>query len=365
MRSTRSVTPRRARPQLRGPAYVSPQYHSRRWSRLGFASLIIGICVIVGVGGGFYWSLHRAQGSGSNTVKVHVGVGDTVTSVANRLQTDGLINSSLLFRIDARLHDLSAKLKVGDYNLRPNMSIDQMVAALTLYQAKTVRIVIPEGKRLEEVAAIVSTQHINPVQFLKVAEHPDFQLSIMKDKPPRASLEGYLFPNTYGVPRHYSARSLVQFMVTTLDKKFTPAMRADAAQRGWSVYQVLTLASIVERETRSPRERSIIASVYENRLKQKIGLYADPTVQYAVGTPKNWWPVLSSAQTQLNVPYNTYIHPGLPPGPIASPGLASILAVIHPRPTNFLYFVAKGDGTHAFSRTYQQQQANIQKYQHQ
>jgi UPF0755 protein len=145
-------------------------------------------------------------------------------------------------------------------------------------------------------------------------------------------------------------------------------MIATARRHGFSVYQVLTLASIVEREARVANERPLIASVYENRLKPGGGdaLFADPTVQYAIGRPGKWWPVLTDSPRNIvpNSPYNTYTHNGLPPGPIANPGLASIQAVLTPRQTNYLYFVAKGHGEHAFESTLAQHNADVCTYEH-
>jgi UPF0755 protein len=153
-------------------------------------------------------------------------------------------------------------------------------------------------------------------------------------------------------------------MLKTLNEQFTPAMRQRARQEGLSVYDVLTLASIVEREARVPAERPIIASVYLNRLRLKppMKLDADPTVQYALAKPHKWWPVITQDDYRTPSPYNTYLHTGLPPGPIANPGLASIKAVIYPQSTHFLYFVAKGQGRHAFARTYAEQLQNEAKY---
>jgi UPF0755 protein len=330
-----------------------------------FLVLVLGLCVMVGAGGALFWSLHHAQGSSSRTVRFHVGSGDTVTTVASRLQQAGLITNPLLFRLDAKLHGLGNNLKVGDYRLRPNMSIDQMTAALMVYHSATVQIVIPEGYRAEQIASILDHHGISGRQFLQAVRHPAVHYSILSDKPPQSGLEGYLFPNTYDVAPHSSGSQFAYLMVKTLDQKFTPAMRAQIARQRRSVYQVITLASIVEREAKVPSERPTIASVYMNRLHLHMILNADPTIQYAVGTPQDWWPVLTLEQLRVTSPYNTYIHAGLPPTPICNPGLASIRAAIKPANTNFLYFVAKGNGHHAFAQTYAQQQANIAKYQHQ
>jgi UPF0755 protein len=272
----------------------------------------------------------------------------------------------LLFRLDARLQSLGGKLKVGAYRLHRNMSIDQMVSALTQVPfVQYVSVTVREGLRSEQIAPILQQHGISGRQFLREVDHPDLsaaRYSILQSKPKGATLEGFLFPNTYKVPKHSSGRAFAAFMVQTLNQDFTPAMRARAARDGLTPFQVLILASIVEREARVASERPLIASVYLNRLRQHQGLYADPTVQYAVGKPGNWWPVLTTAQLHTPSPYNTYIHQGFPPGPIANPGLASIEAVVYPKHTQYLYFVAKGNGHHAFETTLAQHNADVCKY---
>jgi UPF0755 protein len=222
---------------------------------------------------------------------------------------------------------------------------------------------------MEQIAARLQEDGIDAKSFLQEARNPNLKFlnsSILADKPRGYGLEGYLFPNTYKVPRGYSGREFAKYMVQQLSIEFTPAMRASARRHGLSIYQALTLASIVEREAQVPRERPIIAGVYYNRLRDKMQLGADPTVQFILGSPRKWWPVLQvEARTiQPNNPYNTYTHVGLPPSPIANPGLSSIQAAVAPARTPYLYFVAKGNGEHAFATTLAQQTANIAKYQH-
>jgi UPF0755 protein len=335
-----------------------------------FAFLVLGLAGVIGVGGGLYWSLHHPQSDSRQVVAVHVRSGDSAATIAERLNARGVINNPLLFRIDARLQNLADKLMVGDYSVRRNMSIHQMVAALTIYHQRRIRITIPEGQRKEQIARILLKSGIDGKKFLREVSRPDLRsrpelnLSIVRNKPAAAGLEGYLFPETYDVPPHYSPRKFLALMLKTLDERFTPAMRAKARRQGLSVFKVLTLASIVEREARIAAERPIIASVYLNRLRLRtpMPLQADPTVQYALGTSRNWWPVLTREQLQSPSPYNTYLNRGLPPGPIANPGLASIKAVVSPKSTHFYFFVARGHGHHAFARTYEEQLANEAKY---
>lgn len=366
--SSRPVSSRRARPVFNGPTYTTPQYHSG-WGRLIFFLFLFGFVLVIGLGGGMYWALHRAQSNSSQVLQFRVQSGDSITSVGDRLSHDHFLNNTLLFRLDARLQGLAGKLKVGNYILRRSMSIDGMVAALMLYRAATVRITIPEGKRSEEIAAILQAHGIDAKSFLAEVRHPDIRYlnaSILASKPAGSSLEGYLYPNTYDVAPHSSGKAFASTMVQQLDTVITPAMRASLRAQHRTVYQALILASIVEREARVPDERPLIAGVYMNRIKSHGLLNADPTIQYALGKPGNWWPVLQAPPGTLATtsPYNTYLRAGLPPGPIANPGAASIIAAIYPRKTAFYYFVAirGGHGRHVFATTLEQQTANIQKY---
>lgn len=363
MRHEKSIAPRRARPVLERRAYTAPHYQSRALGRLIFVVMILLILAVVGAAGGLYWSLSRSQGTSSRPVTFQVASGDTVSSLATRLQNDGLIGNTLLFHLDARLQGLGGNLKAGTYTLRSTMSIQGMVAALQQhYTSPTIRITIREGLRKEQIAAILQRHGISGKQFLQAVAHPTFRYPIMRDMPRGAGLEGYLYPNTYYVAPHFGGKLFAQVMVRTLSQDVTRAMQQQAIRSGLGIYGVLKLASIVEREARMPSERPIIASVYANRLKIGMILNADPTVQYAAGHPGDWWPQLISGQEDANSPYNTYTHSGLPPTPICNPGLLSIKAALSPATTNYLYFVAKGNGYHAFAQTLAEQNANIAKY---
>lgn len=357
----RQVIARRARPVLHNPRH-RPEGRTVGWAgaAVALAALLVMVLLVACVG--LYWSLHRPQGSASRPTTFRVVSGDTVTSVADRLQQLGYVDNALLFRLDAKLRDLSAKLKAGDYVLKPGSSIDDAVVALTIYHARTISVTIPEGYRIEQIAAVLDRKGLDGTAFLQEALHPTLRSPILASKPAAATLQGFLFPNTYDVSPHFGGKAFAGLMVNALNNAFTPAMVQRAHAVGMTPFQVLTLASIVEREAKVESERPVIASVYLNRLKIGMPLQADPTVQYVVGTPKDWWPMLTTDQLRIQAPYNTYVNKGLPPGPIANPGLASIRAVLKPASTHFLFFVAKGHGRHAFARTYQQQCANQLKY---
>lgn len=362
MRDEKSIAPRRARPILERRSYTAPHYKSRTLGRITFAVIILLVLGVVAVAGGLYWSLTRPQGASSRPIRFQVASGDTVTSIATRLHNEGLIGNTLLFHLDARLQGLGGNLKAGIYTLRPQMSIQGMVGALQHYTSPTIRITIREGLRKEQIAAILQRHGISGKQFLQAVDHPTFYYPVMRGKPKGVGLEGYLFPNTYYVAPHFSGKLFARLMVRTLSQDFTPGMRQQAVRGGLGIYGVLKLASIVEREARMSSERPLIASVYANRLRIGMILNADPTVQYAVGRPGDWWPQLTSGQEDAASPYNTYTHGGLPPTPICNPGLSSIKAALAPAKTNYLYFVAKGNGYHAFAQTLAQQNANIAKY---
>jgi UPF0755 protein len=172
-----------------------------------------------------------------------------------------------------------------------------------------------------------------------------------------------LFPETYPLSRHTDAPRLVRLMAGAFDRALAPDLRAAALARGLSIHQVVTLASIVEKETAKPDERPLIASVYENRLRIGMALQCDPTVIFALERTGRYHGNLRRDDLSFDSPYNTYRYPGLPPGPIAAPGRASLDAVVHPAESNFLYFVSRNDGSHEFAETLEQHNRNVQKYQ--
>jgi UPF0755 protein len=334
-----------------------------------FLILVVVLALVVLGSGGLYWALHNSQGGSSRTVYFQVGPGDGVTSIADRLSGDGLISNTLFFRLDARIQGLGGKLKVGDYALRHNMSIDQVVSTLADYRVATARVTIPEGRRIEENAAILQAAGVDARSYLAEASHPaarGLRIGVLADKPASATLEGYLFPDTYEVTPHSSGRQFAIRQVRHLDQLVTPAMRQALRRQHRTIFQALILASIVEREARLDSERGTIAGVFVNRLNTGMVLDADPTVQYAAGHSGNWWPVLYDLAKNIDPasPYNTYDHQGLPPGPIANPGLKSILAAVYPKNTPYFYFVAVrgGHGKHVFAKTLQEQTANQAKY---
>lgn len=296
-----------------------------------------------------------------------VAVGETAASVANKLYEQNLISDPDVFRRFLSYNGLDASLEAGDYELRRNMTMREIAETLQKANFEEVSVTIPEGWRAEQVAELLTQQKImDGAAFLAVVrqgvgvEHP-----LLADRPAGASYEGYLFPDTYRLPVKASPEDLIRRMVENMASKIPPNAHDMAAGQGYTFFQILTVASIVEREAVIPAERPTIASVYLNRLAQGMYLQADPTVQYAMGYQTDsgvWWktPVTLDEYSQVNSPYNTYLNPGLPPGPIASPGASSIIATLQPEKTDYIFFMGcGGEGKHLFANNYETHQQNV------
>jgi UPF0755 protein len=296
--------------------------------------------------------------------------------IADELAAQGLIRSTMLFQGQFKLS--GGALIPGTYTLRKGMSVPQIVDRITgaapaeeaPVQAESTApesfdITIPEGWRIEQIAQEYERLggKGGAQAFLDAVKGIDrSQFDFLAGLPADATLEGYLFPDTYRFDGNDPVLNVVT-MLTNFGNKYTPDMRQRTQQMGLTIHDVVTLASVVEREAQIPEERPTIADVYLSRWEQGWRLDADPTVQYVLGTPDEWWPKLSGDDLFYDSPYNTYQKDGLPPGPIANPGFASIQAVLFPNDTPYMYFVAKGEsGEHAFAVTAEEQAQNVDQY---
>ena len=312
--------------------------------------------------------LDRSASYDDTPVAFVVEPGESAATIAARLEELGLVTDGELFRMFIRYHEIDANLEAGEYVLRPNMTMAEIAETLQHARIEEVTVTIPEGWRAEQVAQMLAEENIvDGDEFLALVRGGKFDYSLLQDRPEGSSLEGFLFPETYRIPVQAEAKDLIERMLSTLEERFTPEMRRLAAERGMTIYEVMTLASIVEREAVITEERPLIAGVFLNRLEQGMYLRADPTVQYAKGydaTTGQWWPAVAVEDWEaVDSPYSTYLYPGLPPGPICSPGLSAIQAVLEPADTEYLFFLAKGDGSHAFAITYEEHLQNQELYQ--
>ncbi len=307
----------------------------------------------------------------ARTVRFTVQPGESGAEIASRLEEAGLIRSAWSFRVLARLRGAAGQLRAGEYALRANMTSGEILEALQSGKDSVGGFTVPEGWRAAETADALEKRGLaRRDEFLALVRSGDFQADFLASRPPGASLEGYLFPDTYEILPGATAREIVQQMLDDFGRRVTPDVRARAAERGLTLHQVVTLASVVEREAVAADERPVIAGVFLNRLQKGMKLQADATVQYAVVGPDPralaegyWKRGLTQLDLGVDSPYNTYRYAGLPPGPIANPGLASIRAVLEPQQTDYLYFVARPDGTHAFARTLKEHEQNVARYQ--
>ncbi len=310
-------------------------------------------------------------GNNASTVRFSIQKGESASSIAKRLEAQRLIGNSWLFLLVARLRGAEGHLEAGDYVLRRNLTMGEMINELQSGRLSEARITVVEGWRMEEIADLLTRRKIaDGEEFRALARATASGDDFLSSRPVDSTLEGYLFPDTYSVAPGATSSELIAAMLRNFGQRFDGRMREQTAKSGLTIHQVVTLASIVEREAVMAEERPFIAGVFLNRLKMKMPLQADPTVQYARFGPGArdasgdgyWSRPLTTADLALDSPYNTYRNQGLPPGPIANPGLASLRAVLEPAATDYLYFVAKDDASHAFAQTLQEHNSNVAKY---
>jgi peptidoglycan lytic transglycosylase G len=282
-------------------------------------------------------------------------------AIGERLVSSGVIRDESTYRLALWLSGQGRHLKAGEYRFDEAMTPAAVIEKIARGEVYVIPLTFPEGHTIAEMAALYASYGFGPAPAFVAASR---DVSLIADLDPAArDLEGYLFPETYPLSRHTDALRMIRLMVERFTKVFTPAMQQAAAERGLSVRQAVTLASIVEKETGRPEERPIVAAVYENRLKIGMALQCDPTVIYALTRAGRYTGNLRREDLAFDSPYNTYRYPGLPPGPIASPGRASLEAAIHPAAVDYLYFVSRNDGSHVFARTLDEHNRNVQKYQ--
>jgi len=294
----------------------------------------------------------------------HIDQGESISSIATRLQESFLIADAQAFYDYVVYTGLDQTTQAGDYSLSPAFSVIDLVHKLQDATPKDVTLVIIPGWRMEEVAASLPTSglDISPDAFIAAAQTPPQSLSFV---PASASMEGFFFPDTYIVPRITTANELLDVIGRNFALHITNDLRAGFAAHGLDVYQAVTLASLVERESVHNEEMTLIASVFINRLNVGMNLGSDATVQYALGynsTQGTWWTnPLSLDDLKFDSPYNTYIYAGLPPGPIASPSLEALQAVAFPQTSDYYFFQARCDnsGYHNFAVTFEEQLANV------
>ncbi len=284
--------------------------------------------------------------------------GENLKSIAANLEKESIISNNTYFTLFTKFKKADKKLQAGEYILSASRSPKQILKILQKGKVKLYKITIPEGLNINEVILLVEdTLLCNKTEFINLCKDKSFINSLgIKAK----SLEGYLFPDTYFFPKNISSKKIIINMVEHFNKIFTKKWKLRAQNMGFSVHDIVILASIIEKETGDTSERPIIASVFHNRLKKGMRLESDPTVIYGI---KNFDGNIKKKHLKTLTPYNTYKIKGLPIGPIANPGALSLHAALNPAKTPYLFFVSKKDTTHKFSKTIGEHNRAVKKYQ--
>jgi UPF0755 protein len=290
---------------------------------------------------------------------VDIPDGSTFRQVASLLEKEQIIASRWGFLLLGRLTWADRRIIPGEYAMHASMRPRDILNKLRTGQVVLHPVTIPEGFTIAQIAEVLDQKGVtDSKEFLHLAYDRDFILTAFKIELP--SLEGYLFPDTYHVPRRAKVKDLIGMLVESMWRAFTPEFRARADEIHMSVHEVLTLASVIEKETGVDEERELVSSVFHNRLKRRIPLQSDPTVIYGLTLFDG---NLKKRDLDKVSPYNTYRVVGLPPGPIANPGAHSIRAALYPAPSPYLYFVSRNNGTHEFSATLAEHNRAVEKYQ--
>jgi len=313
--------------------------------------------LIILLGGGFFWwswvnSAANNQSTASQSFIVKKG--ESISSIAQRLEEKKLIRSALSFKIKVRLDGLENKIQAGTFSLKPSFSPQEILVILT-HGTTDLWLTFPEGWRQEEFAQRLSANltDFDASQFLNLAEN----------------YEGELFPDTYLLPKEATPGAVLNLFLNTFQKKFTPEMESVLAQSGLTKKEALILASLVERETKSDQARPIVAGILLNRLKADWPLQVDATLQYALANLRcsgkkdcDWWVTPTVADKKINSPFNTYLNKGLPPAPICNPGISSIKAVVNPQENDYWFYISDDKGQMHYARTVEEHNENIVKY---
>lgn len=301
------------------------------------------------------------KGYDTSEVFVEIPQGAGSPEIRRRLLDAGVVSDDLILRAALWWSGRSRALQAGEYRFDQPMSPLAVVEKIASGDVYTQRLTFPEGLTIAEMARIFEARGFGPARAFITAASDG---SLVKELDPKAGdLEGYLFPETYSLPRRADATRLIGMMVDRFRSSYDQSLRTRAEAQQMTTRQVVTLASLIEKETARADERPLVAAVYRNRLKQGIGMQADPTVVYALMKAGKYDGNIRKDDLSFNSPYNTYRYPGLPPGPIAAPGRASLEAALAPAEVPYLYFVSRNDGSHVFATTLKEHNANVYQYQ--
>ena len=330
----------------------------RKWIKRHLWTFYVGATVVLLVMVHFYVALFVPPSREKVWKEVQVVEGMSFKAIAGMLQDEGIIRYRGYFEIIGRLQGMSRRTRVGYYGVNTSMSMWEVLDTFRKGKIIEYEVVVPEGYNLYQIGWTLSGTPLitDPEEFITLVKNKEYvhSLGIEAD-----SLEGYLFPDTYFLPKGIKLQDIPKKMVQRYQTVFSDSYRKRAKELGFTEHQIITMASIIEKEAKVSSERKLISAVYYNRLKQGMKLQADPTAVY--GT-KAWITKVTKDDLKRRSPYNTYLHKGLPPGPIANPGEGAIIAALYPEKVDYLFFVAQGDGSHYFSKDFGSHEKAIGRY---
>lgn len=333
----------------------------QKYKKFLIPALIVlgGMVLVFALITGYYFVYLGAPANKKGTeITFVVTKGDGVRKISANLEKDKIISQDITFMLYLKLSGLSSSIKAGEYRLSPSMSPLTIADILTKGKVASKKITIPEGWTIDDIGNYLEKQGVvKKVDFVAATEK-NYSYDFLADKPAGQSLEGYLFPDTYQISATATSEDIVRLMLDTFSQKLTSDIRAAISKSGMNIYETVTLASIVEREVSKPEERKVVAGIFLNRLNTGMALESCATIQYILKSNEERF---SYVQTRVESLYNTYLHPGLPVGPIGNSGIDSIQAVLFPERTSYLYFFSS-NGTTYYSKTLDEHEAKIAKY---
>lgn len=333
-----------------------------RLVKAGVLALVLGLIAAIGIG---LWVRSRVAtpyaAFEGEEVFVDIPPRESTPAIGRRLVDAGVLRDEWTFRLAWRWYGRGRTLKAGEYRFTGQATPMDVLDRIARGEVFLVPITFPEGLTVEEMGDLFARSGFGTAEAFADAARDGTQIHELD--PAADTLEGYLFPDTYHLPRTTTAEALVGRMVTRFREVFDEQWKKDAAEKDMTVRQLVTLASLVEKETARGQERPLVSAVYHNRLRIGMPMQCDPTVIYALKRAGRWDGNITRADLQFDSPYNTYRYPGLPPGPVAAPGRASIAAAAHPAESSALYFVSRNDGTHVFSDTLEEHNRAVQQWQ--
>ncbi len=311
--------------------------------------------------GAYHLLFQQLSPSYQGPVSFEISPNASLNSITEMLQEKGYVKNARVFSLYLRYREVDRNIKAGEYTIEAYSSLEDLIGILTTGQEKILQFTIPEGYTIRQIAKSLSSQgFLDEEEFLDLAKNPPKELvpTLLEGFPEKSTLEGFLFPDTYRIARPNAYR-VIELMVNQFQRVFSEEMQLQSNDMGFTAYELITLASVIEKETQYADEFPMVSSVFHNRIRDGWRLEACSTVEYVLEKESY---VLTLEELKIDSPYNTYLYDGLPIGPIANPGLRAIQAALNPDKTPYYFFVAKGDGTHAFGRTLEEHNRNVRIY---